>query len=200
MEYDHKVVAVEVDMWVIQAQKETTTTAHHQEAVQEEHEDANEAEAEEDGTQEELEDASEAAAEEDGNEVDDNATLTRLQHTSHVVLRAQEQEQEQADSDDSDGEKQDFKVGMQVYLNISKSRIAKGKVVKELNHGSVVGDRKLGRDWCEVSIEIAIRRTEELLRKHSGLKTIEDAIGSAVVWPCSLIYPVVPEFDEEDDG
>lgn len=81
---------------------------------------------------------------------------------------------------------------MQVYLKSSSSSshvVAKGRV-KSLNPNSVVGNKKVGRNWSEVVIEVVLKRNEMLLRKHSLLRTLEDAIGVAVVWPCSLIYSV----------
>ena len=64
--------------------------------------------------------------------------------------------------------------------------MAKGWV-RSLDPDEVVGSEVIGPNWCEVDVQVAIKKDEYLVRKYGLFDTVQDAIGAPVAWPCSLV-------------
>lgn len=59
---------------------------------------------------------------------------------------------------------------------------------------AVVGSEEIGPNWCEVDVQVAIKKDEHLVRKYGLFITVQDAVGAPVAWPCYLVsvcYPVI---------
>ncbi|GKA15077.1 eukaryotic translation initiation factor 5B [Tanacetum coccineum] len=92
-------------------------------------------------------------------------------------------------------EPQPLRVGLQVYLkSISNSEIVAKGWIRSLDPDEVVGSEEIGPNWCQVDVQVAIKKDEYLVRKYGLFITVQDAIGAPVAWPCSLVS-VVPEDD-----
>lgn len=64
--------------------------------------------------------------------------------------------------------------------------VAKGWI-KSLDPNELVGNEEIGPDWCEVNVQVAVKRDERLVRPYGLFITVQDAIGATVAWPCTFI-------------
>lgn len=64
--------------------------------------------------------------------------------------------------------------------------MARGRI-KSLDPNEEVGGEEIGPGWCEVNVQVAIKRCERLVRPYDLLITIDDAVGATTAWPCTLI-------------
>ncbi|KAK9061396.1 hypothetical protein SSX86_018577 [Deinandra increscens subsp. villosa] len=89
---------------------------------------------------------------------------------------------------------QQLRVGDEVFLkSISNSETVARGMVNSLDPNQKVGGTEIGRDWCEVNIQVAVKRDENLVRPYGSLDTIQAAIGASIAWPCSFISVVCDE-------
>ncbi|GJW03419.1 zinc finger, CCHC-type, retrotransposon gag domain protein [Tanacetum coccineum] len=82
-----------------------------------------------------------------------------------------------------------WEVGAEVYIKIifnSTEIVAKG-MIQSLDPNEIVGGEELGPNWCEVSVQVPIKRVEHLVRRYGLFVTIFDAIGATVAWPCPFV-------------
>nr|GEY72161.1 hypothetical protein [Tanacetum cinerariifolium] len=87
------------------------------------------------------------------------------------------------------------KVGLQVYLkSISNSEIVAKGWIKSLDSDEVVGSEEIRQNWCQVDVQVTIKKDEYLVRKYGLFITVQDAISALVAWPCYLVLVV-----REDD-
>ncbi|KAK3039045.1 hypothetical protein RJ639_027530 [Escallonia herrerae] len=64
--------------------------------------------------------------------------------------------------------------------------VAKG-VIQSIDPSTQVGGEELGPNWCEVSIQFAVKKDERLIRSYGFHKTIYDAYGATIAWPCPYV-------------
>ncbi|KAK2997497.1 hypothetical protein RJ639_024962 [Escallonia herrerae] len=64
--------------------------------------------------------------------------------------------------------------------------VAKG-IIQSIDPSTEVGGEELGLNWCEVSIQVAVKKDERLIRSYGFHKTIYDAYGATVAWPCPYV-------------
>nr|XP_043633174.1 uncharacterized protein LOC122604348 [Erigeron canadensis] len=83
---------------------------------------------------------------------------------------------------------QPLRVGDEVILKsiLNFEPVARGRV-NSLDPNQQVGGKEIGRDWCEVYIEVVVKRDESLIRPYGSLDIIDHAVGASIAWPCSLI-------------
>ncbi|KAL3818492.1 hypothetical protein ACJIZ3_004397 [Penstemon smallii] len=67
--------------------------------------------------------------------------------------------------------------------------VATGSIY-ELDPSVKVGEQLLGQNWCGVSIRFSIECEEKLPRPYSFFKTIGDAVGHTVAWPCQSVVVI----------
>ncbi|KAK4438965.1 hypothetical protein Salat_0231100 [Sesamum alatum] len=68
--------------------------------------------------------------------------------------------------------------------------VAQGRVIsKDLSQE--VGGFKLGPDFWEVYIEVAIKEQEFLIRPRGQFSTIKEVVGSTIAWPSTKVIPLV---------
>ncbi|GKB44701.1 eukaryotic translation initiation factor 5B-like protein [Tanacetum coccineum] len=94
-------------------------------------------------------------------------------------------------------EPQPLRVGAEVYIKSifnSTEIVAKGRI-KSLDPNEIVGGEELGPNWCEVNVQVPIKRDEHLVRRYGLFVTIYDAIGATIAWPCPFVSVV-----REDDA
>ncbi|KAK2996359.1 hypothetical protein RJ639_026473 [Escallonia herrerae] len=94
-------------------------------------------------------------------------------------------------------------VCLKSIMNPSET-VAKG-IIQSIDPSTEVGGEELGPNWCEVSIQVAVKKDECLIRSYGFHKTIYDAYGATVAWPCPYVeLESVDEMSEaasgEDDG
>ncbi|KAL3849571.1 hypothetical protein ACJIZ3_011453 [Penstemon smallii] len=84
---------------------------------------------------------------------------------------------------------QTLQVGDDVLIKskLDASKIVATGYVYGIDPSLEIAKQCLGPNWCEVNIQVAIESGEKLLRPHSNLKTIGDAYGSNIAWPCQLV-------------
>ncbi|GJU95030.1 transposase, Tnp1/En/Spm-like protein [Tanacetum coccineum] len=89
-------------------------------------------------------------------------------------------------------EPQPLRVRLQVYLqSISYSEIVAKGWIRSLDPDEVVGSEEIGPNWCQVDVQVAIKKDEYLVRRKYGLFIkVQDAIGAPVAWPSSLVSVV----------
>ncbi|KAK3031763.1 hypothetical protein RJ639_036643 [Escallonia herrerae] len=68
----------------------------------------------------------------------------------------------------------------------SLENVAKG-IIQSIDPSTEVGGEELGPNWCEVSIQVAVKKDERLIRSYGFHKTIYDAYGATVAWPCPYV-------------
>ncbi|KAL3834134.1 hypothetical protein ACJIZ3_008870 [Penstemon smallii] len=91
------------------------------------------------------------------------------------------------------------KVGDDVLIKSENaSKIVATGYVYGIDPSLEIGKQCLGPNWCEVNIQVAIESGEKLLRPHSNLKTIGDAYGSNIAWPCQLYVWLYNKLKFED--
>ncbi|KAK2976387.1 hypothetical protein RJ640_008097, partial [Escallonia rubra] len=73
-------------------------------------------------------------------------------------------------------------VCLKSLMNPSET-VAKG-IIQSIDPSTQVGGEELGPNWCEVSIQVAVKKDERLIRSYGFHKTIYDAYGATVAWPC----------------
>ncbi|XP_077220548.1 uncharacterized protein LOC143854446 [Tasmannia lanceolata] len=71
-------------------------------------------------------------------------------------------------------------------MNSEGNAVAKG-FLKSEDPNQIVGGKKLGVGWCEVTINGGISRQAKLLRPTGKLQVIGDALGSNVAWPRAFV-------------
>ncbi|KAG8383771.1 hypothetical protein BUALT_Bualt04G0048400 [Buddleja alternifolia] len=62
-----------------------------------------------------------------------------------------------------------------------------------MNSVRVKGE-ELGHGWCEIIIEVPMKKDESLFKPYDRIRTIEDVVGAPVAWPLSLVA-----LDENED-
>ncbi|KAK3006817.1 hypothetical protein RJ639_016651 [Escallonia herrerae] len=76
-------------------------------------------------------------------------------------------------------------VCLKSIMNPSET-VAKG-IIQSIDPSTEVGGEELGPNWCEVSIQVAVKKDERLIRSYGFHKTIYDAYGATVAWPCPYV-------------
>ncbi|KAK2976390.1 hypothetical protein RJ640_008100 [Escallonia rubra] len=76
-------------------------------------------------------------------------------------------------------------VCLKSLMNPSET-VAKG-IIQSIDPSTQVGGEELGPNWCEVSIQVAVKKDERLIRSYGFHKTIYDAYGATVAWPCPYV-------------
>ncbi|GJU36758.1 histidine protein methyltransferase 1 [Tanacetum coccineum] len=77
---------------------------------------------------------------------------------------------------------------------ISTEIVVKGRI-KSLDPNEIVGGEERRPNWCELNVQVSIKRDEHLVRRYGLFVTISDAIGATVAWPCPFVSVV-----REDDA
>ncbi|KAL3834041.1 hypothetical protein ACJIZ3_023667 [Penstemon smallii] len=122
------------------------------------------------------------------------AELARMKQTSdpntpHESLGTQQTSNQPSSSWTSTNvNDQTLQVGDDVLIKSENaSKIVATGYVYGIDPSLEIGKQCLGPNWCEVNIQVVIESGEKLLRPHSNLKTIGDAYGSNIAWPCQLV-------------
>ncbi|GKE14552.1 transposase, Tnp1/En/Spm-like protein, partial [Tanacetum coccineum] len=118
------------------------------------------------------------------------------------VLKARDSQRQGSSENASFGtnvvnEPQPLRVGAEVYIKSifnSTEIVAKGRI-QSLDPNEIVGGEELGPNWCEVGVQVPIKRDEHLVRRYGLFVIIFDAIGATVAWPCPFVSVV-----REDDA
>ncbi|KAK3033722.1 hypothetical protein RJ639_034497 [Escallonia herrerae] len=76
-------------------------------------------------------------------------------------------------------------VCLKSIMNPSET-VAKG-IIQSIDPSTEVGGEELGPNWCKVSIQVAVKKDERLIRSYGFHKTIYDAYGAIVAWPCPYV-------------
>nr|XP_043623702.1 uncharacterized protein LOC122595414 [Erigeron canadensis] len=82
-----------------------------------------------------------------------------------------------------------LRVGNEVFLKSilnPTETVAKGWV-KSLDPNDIVGGIEIGHGWCEVNVQVAIKKDEMLVRPYGLFSTIQDSLGATIAWPCPFI-------------
>ncbi|KAJ0450388.1 putative transposase, Tnp1/En/Spm [Helianthus annuus] len=90
---------------------------------------------------------------------------------------------------------QRLRVGDEVFLKSilnSTEIVARGRV-QSLDPNDVVGGTKIGPEWCEVNVQLPIKKDENLVRPYGLFSTIQDCIGTSIAWP----YPFISVVHED---
>ncbi|KAG8367966.1 hypothetical protein BUALT_Bualt16G0127600 [Buddleja alternifolia] len=78
---------------------------------------------------------------------------------------------------------------MRVHLlsfEVPEEVVAQGRVVSK-DPIKDVGGFKLGPDFWEIYVEIAIKDEEFLIRPRGHFSTIKEVVGSTIAWPSSKV-------------
>ncbi|KAJ0940416.1 putative transposase, Tnp1/En/Spm [Helianthus annuus] len=84
---------------------------------------------------------------------------------------------------------QRLRVGDEVFLKSilnSTEIVARGRI-QSLDPNDLVGGTEIGPEWCEVNIQVPIKKDENLVRPYGLFSTIQDCIGASIAWP----YPFI---------
>ncbi|KAF5789333.1 putative transposase, Tnp1/En/Spm [Helianthus annuus] len=84
---------------------------------------------------------------------------------------------------------QRLRVGDEVFLKSilnSTEIVARGRV-QSLDPNDLVGGTEIGPEWCEVNVQVPIKKYENLVRPYGLFSTIQDCIGAPIAWP----YPFI---------
>ncbi|KAK3014652.1 hypothetical protein RJ639_008720 [Escallonia herrerae] len=65
--------------------------------------------------------------------------------------------------------------------------VAKGIIQSVDPSTQVGGGEELGPNWCKVSVQVAVKKDERLIRFYGFYKTIYDAYGATIVWQCPYV-------------
>ncbi|KAJ0599736.1 putative transposase, Ptta/En/Spm, plant, transposase, Tnp1/En/Spm [Helianthus annuus] len=87
---------------------------------------------------------------------------------------------------------QRLRVGDEVFLKSilnSTEIVARGRV-QSLDPNDLVGGTEIGPEWCEVNVQVPIKKDENLVRPYGLFSTIQDCIGAPIAWPCPFISVV----------
>ncbi|KAK4425035.1 hypothetical protein Salat_1697100 [Sesamum alatum] len=68
--------------------------------------------------------------------------------------------------------------------------VAQGQVISK-DPSQEVGGFKLGPDFWEVYIEVAVKEQEFLIRPRGQFSTIKEVVGSTITWPSTKVIPLV---------
>ncbi|KAG8372469.1 hypothetical protein BUALT_Bualt12G0069400 [Buddleja alternifolia] len=67
-----------------------------------------------------------------------------------------------------------------------KEIVAKG-FLKSMEPSNQVGGQVLGKNYCEVHVNVVVKRDEELIRPNDSFETMRDVLGMSISWPISLV-------------
>ncbi|KAM0008555.1 putative transposase, Tnp1/En/Spm [Helianthus debilis subsp. tardiflorus] len=70
--------------------------------------------------------------------------------------------------------------------------VARGRV-QSLDPNDLVGGTEIGPEWCEVNVQLPIKKDENLVRPYRLFSTIQDCIGASITWP----YPFISVINED---
>ncbi|KAJ0652868.1 putative transposase, Tnp1/En/Spm [Helianthus annuus] len=87
---------------------------------------------------------------------------------------------------------QRLRVGDKVFLKSilnSTETVARGRV-QSLDPNDLVGGTEIGPEWCEVNVQVPIKKDENLVRPYGLFSTIQDCIGASIAWPYQFISVV----------
>ncbi|KAG8383449.1 hypothetical protein BUALT_Bualt04G0014400 [Buddleja alternifolia] len=89
---------------------------------------------------------------------------------------------------EEEGEARQLMVNCIALLSIMdrKEIVAKG-FLKNMDPSDQVGGQALGKNYCEVHVNVAVKSDEDLIRPYDCLQIIEDALGMSISWPISLV-------------
>ncbi|KAK3013689.1 hypothetical protein RJ639_008675 [Escallonia herrerae] len=76
-------------------------------------------------------------------------------------------------------------VCLKSIMNPSET-VAKG-IIQSIDPSTQVGGEELGSNLCEVSIQVAVKKDERLIRSYGFHKTIYDAYEATIAWPCPYV-------------
>ncbi|KAM0062517.1 putative transposase, Tnp1/En/Spm [Helianthus debilis subsp. tardiflorus] len=87
-----------------------------------------------------------------------------------------------------------YQVGDKAFLkSILNSTESVARVrVQSLDPNDLVGSIEIGQVWCEVNVQVPIKKDENLVRPYGLFSTIQDCIGAFIAWP----YPFISEVHE----
>nr|GEY95218.1 hypothetical protein [Tanacetum cinerariifolium] len=78
-----------------------------------------------------------------------------------------------------------------IYLkSISNFEIVAKGWIRSLDPDEVVGSKEVGPNWCQVDVQVVIKKDEYLVRKYGLFITVQDTIGAPVASPCSFVSVV----------
>ncbi|XP_071704599.1 uncharacterized protein [Rutidosis leptorrhynchoides] len=79
-------------------------------------------------------------------------------------------------------------VDKEVYVkNLTNfENVAIGRL-RSIDPNTVLNGTELGHGWCEVHVQVAIKKDEALFRPYDYLKCIHDVTGTSIAWPAKLI-------------
>ncbi|KAM0029859.1 putative transposase, Tnp1/En/Spm [Helianthus debilis subsp. tardiflorus] len=67
-------------------------------------------------------------------------------------------------------------VFLKSILNSTKT-VARGRV-QRLDPNDLVGGTEIGPQWCEVNVQVPIKKDENLVKQYGLFSTIQDCIGA----------------------
>ncbi|XP_071689886.1 uncharacterized protein [Rutidosis leptorrhynchoides] len=78
-------------------------------------------------------------------------------------------------------------VDKEVYVkSINFEKVAIGRL-RSIEPNTVLNGTELGHGWCEVHVQVAIKKDEALFRPYDYLKCIHDVTSTSIAWPAQLI-------------
>ncbi|XP_071709421.1 uncharacterized protein [Rutidosis leptorrhynchoides] len=79
-------------------------------------------------------------------------------------------------------------VDKEVYVkNLTNfENVAIGRL-RSIDLNTVLNGTELGHGWCEVHVQVAIKKDEALFRPYDYLKCIHDVTGTSIAWSAKLI-------------
>ena len=82
-----------------------------------------------------------------------------------------------------------FQVGKDVILYTilrSELPVAKGTVIST-NPNTIVGGQPLGNEYCEVVVDVVMKRDAMLPRTYGGMLTMASALNMSIAWPFNKV-------------
>ncbi|XP_071735363.1 uncharacterized protein [Rutidosis leptorrhynchoides] len=75
----------------------------------------------------------------------------------------------------------------EVYVkSINFEKVAIGRL-RSVDPNTVLNGTEIGHGWCEVHVQVAIKKDEALFRPYDYLKCIHDITGTSIAWPAQLV-------------
>jgi hypothetical protein len=82
-----------------------------------------------------------------------------------------------------------FQVGKDVILYAilrSELAVARGTVIST-NPNTMVGGQRLGNEYCEVIVNVVMRRDAMLPRAYGNMETMASALKMSIAWPYNKV-------------
>ncbi|KAM0054806.1 putative transposase, Tnp1/En/Spm [Helianthus debilis subsp. tardiflorus] len=90
---------------------------------------------------------------------------------------------------------QRLRAGDEVFLKsiLNSTETAASGRVQSLDLNDLVGGTEIGPEWCEVNVQVLIKKDENLVRPYGLFSTIQDCISAFIAWP----YPFISVVHED---